>query len=216
LLVRFADTNLETAVARAQWLRQQLAKEDVPRLGERVLGAGNLLLRLVSDSAEDLDEVAARVRRCAASREDSAPATPLDAPAAAEAIRQEHRIAVRYGGDEGPDLGAVAQAAGLTPERVVELHSEAAYRVAFIGFSPGFPYLIGLPPELRLARRPVPRPAVRAGSVAIAGPFAGVYPSPTPAGWHVIGHTQARLFDFTASPPAWLAPGDRVRFAALP
>jgi KipI family sensor histidine kinase inhibitor len=123
-----------------------------------------------------------------------------------------HVIEVRYGGEDGPDLLAVAAETGLSPERVVELHSGAEYRVAFVGFCPGFPYLVGLPRELELPRLASPRARVPAGSVAIAGAFSAIYPSATPGGWRLLGRTDATLFDFAATPPAALAPGDRVRF----
>jgi KipI family sensor histidine kinase inhibitor len=124
----------------------------------------------------------------------------------------EHRFEVAYGGAEGPDLAAVASAAGLSEREAVALHAGAHYTVAFVGFSPGFPYLLGLPPALRLPRRQAPRPRVAAGSVAVAGPFAGIYPQATPGGWHLLGRTEATLFDPHREQPALLAAGDRVRF----
>lgn len=214
LLVRFHDTELETAVARAHRLDRYLDSEQGARSGERILGAGNLLLSFSADAgadaAESLDAVARELRHAVA-RLAAVPGEPTE-PAAATG--REHRFEVRYGGEDGPDLDAVARQLAMTPERVVELHSGALYKVGFIGFSPGFPYLLGLPDELRLGRRDVPRHRVPAGSVAIAGPFAGIYPSTTPGGWHLVGRTAACLFDPTVSPPAGLAPGDRVRFVA--
>ncbi len=206
LLVRFVDVELERAVERAWRLDARLAREPLPPGTERVLGAGNLLLRFERAAGLDLGELAARLERLAAPERRRGDAGRRGA--------REHRFAVDYGGAAGPDLDAVAAAAGLAPERVVELHAGALYRVAFLGFSPGFPYLVGLPRELELARRDTPRPRVPAGSVAIAGPFAGIYPSATPGGWHLLGRTEARLFDPAAVPPAALAPGDLVRFEA--
>ncbi|MCZ7651749.1 MAG: 5-oxoprolinase subunit PxpB [Thermoanaerobaculia bacterium] len=129
-----------------------------------------------------------------------------------ESAGTEHRFAVAYGGAGGPDLAAVAAAAGLSGREAVALHAGALYTVAFVGFSPGFPYLLGLPPALRLPRRQAPRPRVPAGSVAVAGPFAGIYPQATPGGWHLLGHAETALFDPRREPPALLAAGDRVRF----
>jgi inhibitor of KinA len=123
-------------------------------------------------------------------------------------------IPVRYGGDAGPDLADVAHHTGLTPERVVELHSAASYAVYFLGFSPGFPYLGGLSPELATPRLPSPRKRVPAGSVAIGGSQTGIYPADSPGGWRIIGRTPLRLFDPEASPPALLRAGDQVRFVA--
>jgi KipI family sensor histidine kinase inhibitor len=125
-------------------------------------------------------------------------------------------IPVRYGGEFGPDLEDVAAHAGLTPERVIELHSGAAYLVYFLGFSPGFPYLGGLPAELATPRLRAPRPSVPAGSVAIGGSQTGIYPTASPGGWRIIGRTPARLFDPDAEPPTLLQMGDRVRFVPVP
>lgn len=113
---------------------------------------------------------------------------------------------------DGEDLRELSRAAGLAPEEFARRHASAQYRVAFIGFSPGFPYLTGLPRELAAPRLPEPRPRVAPGSIAIGGPYTGVYPSATPGGWRLIGRTSVRLFDESAQPPALLAPGDRVRF----
>lgn len=121
-------------------------------------------------------------------------------------------LRVRYGGDDGPDLPAVAAALGRSEEEVIALHAGASYVVGAIGFSPGFPYLLGLPSELHLPRRATPRPRVPAGSVAIAAGQAGIYPQATPGGWHLIGRTETVLFALERTPPALLAVGDQVRF----
>ena len=118
------------------------------------------------------------------------------------------RLPVVY---DGEDLADVAQRAGLPPSELARRHAAARYRVAFVGFAPGFAYLFGLPPELASPRRATPRPRVPAGSVAIGGAWTGVYPSASPGGWRLIGRTSAVLFDAAADPPSLLAPGDRVR-----
>ena len=121
-------------------------------------------------------------------------------------------IAVRYGGADGPDLDDVAATCGLRPADVVELHAGARYRVLFLGFAPGFGYLGGLPAALATPRRTSPRERIPAGSVAIAGEHSAVYPLAMPGGWHLIGRTDAILFDPRADPPALLRPGAAVRF----
>lgn len=125
-------------------------------------------------------------------------------------------IPVRYGGEFGPDLEDVARHHGLTPGRVVDLHSAAEYEVYFVGFSTCFPYLGGLPAELATPRLAAPRKLVPAGSIGIAGAQAGVYPLASPGGWRLIGRTPERLFDPAAEPPALLRMGDRVRFVRSP
>lgn len=113
---------------------------------------------------------------------------------------------------DGADLPEVAEQAGLHPDQVVALHSEVEYVVRFCGFSPGFAYLDGLDTRLQVPRRAEPRTRVPAGSVAVAGEFAGVYPRPSPGGWRLLGRTDTALWDATRDPPALLAPGTRVRF----
>lgn len=113
---------------------------------------------------------------------------------------------------DGADLAEVAELTGLTAEEVVARHGAAEYTVAYLGFSPGFGYLTGLDPVLRLPRRRTPRTSVPAGSVAIAGPYAAVYPSASPGGWWLLGRTGLALWDVRRDPPSLLGPGDRVRF----
>jgi KipI family sensor histidine kinase inhibitor len=133
----------------------------------------------------------------------------------ADAVERTLEIPVRYGGEYGPDLEDVARHTGLSAERVVELHASAEYLVYFLGFSPGFPYLGGLPAQLATPRLAAPRTRVPGGSVAIGGSQTGIYPMDSPGGWRIIGRTPLRLFDAGASPPALLAIGDRVRFTPI-
>jgi KipI family sensor histidine kinase inhibitor len=123
-------------------------------------------------------------------------------------------ITVRYGGSQGPDLSDVAEWLELSEAEVVRLHQSVEYRVYMLGFSPGFAYLGLLPARLELPRRETPRSRVPAGSVAIAARQTAVYPLATPGGWHLIGRTDAVLWDTARQPPALLAPGARVRFVA--
>ncbi|MFJ9798950.1 allophanate hydrolase subunit 1 [Streptomyces sp. NPDC101145] len=118
-------------------------------------------------------------------------------------------VAVRY---DGPDLAEVAGLWGVAPEEVGRVHAGVEYRVAFCGFAPGFGYLTGLPERYAVPRRDTPRTAVPAGSVALAGPYTGVYPRASPGGWQLIGTTDAVLWDPAREPAALLAPGLRVRF----
>lgn len=126
--------------------------------------------------------------------------------------RAERRLAVRYGGSSGPDLLEAAAQLGLSPAQLVEAHAAPRYEVACLGFLPGFAYLLGLPAELALPRREVPRLRVPAGSVGIGGEQTGIYPLDSPGGWQLIGHCAQPLFDATAAPPSLLLPGDWLRF----
>ncbi len=112
-------------------------------------------------------------------------------------------IPVRY---NGPDLPFVAETHRLTTTQVIDLHTSTEYLVAFLGFAPGFAYLLGLPLQLATPRLEKPRAQVPAGSVGIAGQQTGIYPAASPGGWRLIGETQMPL------PADWAMPGDRIRF----
>jgi KipI family sensor histidine kinase inhibitor len=122
------------------------------------------------------------------------------------------RVPVVYDGD---DLGEVAERTGLTMDEVVAAHTAPTYRVVMLGFTRAFPYLSGLDPRLHLPRRDSPRPRVPPGSVAIAGDQAGIYPSASPGGWHLLGRTDLALFDPHRDPPNLFAAGMLVRFEAV-
>lgn len=113
---------------------------------------------------------------------------------------------------DGLDLDSTAALAGLTVREVIDLHCAAPYTVSFLGFAPGFAYLVGLHPSLELPRLSSPRGLVPKGAVAIAESYSAVYPNPSPGGWRLIGRTELNLWDPSAPEPALLQPGDRVRF----
>jgi KipI family sensor histidine kinase inhibitor len=113
---------------------------------------------------------------------------------------------------DGPDLAEVAELTGRAVPALVEALTAVELTVAFGGFAPGFAYLTGLPDDLHVPRRATPRTRVPAGSVALAGAFAGAYPQASPGGWQLIGRTDAVLFDVDREPPALLVPGTPVVF----
>ncbi len=124
-------------------------------------------------------------------------------------------IPVCYEGEFALDAARIASETKLPFTKIIELHCSIEFKVAGIGFTPGFPYLAGLPEKLRVPRLPTPRTKVPAGSVGIANAQAGIYPFESPGGWNIIGRTPLRLFDPTTTPPALLTPGDRVRFRQI-
>jgi|KBSMisStandDraft_5_1062788.scaffolds.fasta_scaffold00729_9 KipI family sensor histidine kinase inhibitor len=124
-------------------------------------------------------------------------------------------IPVCYDLEFAPDLANVAQHLRLGPEQVVALHAAGEYRVYFLGFSPGFAYLGGVPQALHVPRLATPRTHVKAGSVGLAGEQTGIYPNDSPGGWQVIGRTPQRMFDPSHVPASRLRPGDRVRFRRI-
>ncbi len=124
-------------------------------------------------------------------------------------------IPTLYGGDFGPDIGFVAENAGMSESEVITIHSSADYLVYAMGFSPGFPYLGGLDPRLNTPRLTTPRTLIPGGSVGIAETQTGAYPVASPGGWQLIGRTPLKLFEPESDPPAIINAGDRVRFVPL-
>jgi len=187
------DTALNTrAIALAAALKM---RRDVR---QAIAGYASVTVQFDPDQATH-ESVAAAIERLAAKR-----------PPMAEPGRL-HRIPVTY---DGPDIESVATRLDLSPEQIAEIHTRPIYRVFLVGFVPGWAYLGPLAEELELPRRHVPRTQVPAGSVAIAGRQTGIYPLPTPGGWHLIGRTKVRLFLPDSDPPCLFRAGDRVKFFA--
>jgi KipI family sensor histidine kinase inhibitor len=179
---------------------QLLISRNFPEVESIIPADDSILLVLKSG-----DEISARLRA----------ALEMSLDLRSQAANRLHRVVVSYGGKAGPDLAALAERAGLSQQDWIAQHAAAEYRVAFLGFQPGFPYLAGLPEKLRAPRRAEPRVRVPGGSLAIGGSYAGIYPKSGPGGWQIVGVTEAVLFDPRRSRPALFAPGDRVRFEAL-
>jgi len=171
-------------------------------LRDIVPGPGSLMLELAPDTGLSLATLTERLEYCWSQLQEEPPARPA-----------EVSIAVRYGGEYGPDLDTVARHSGLSPREVIRRHAAGTYDVLCLGFQPGFPYLHGLDPCLATPRRDTPRSRIPAGAVAIGDDRTGIYPSGSPGGWQIIGRTSATLFDATNErQPTLLLPGDRVRF----
>jgi KipI family sensor histidine kinase inhibitor len=192
-------TRLDTALnARAIALAAALKKRRDVR--QAIAGYASVTVQFDPDQTSH-EALGAAIKRLASKR-----------PPMAEPGRL-HRIPVIY---DGPDMEAVSVVLGLAPSMIVEIHTRPIYRVFLVGFVPGWGYLGPLPEELELPRRQVPRTKVPAGSVAIAGRQTGIYPLPTPGGWHLIGRTSVRLFLPDSDPPCLFRAGDRVKFFAAP
>jgi KipI family sensor histidine kinase inhibitor len=188
LLLECDDANQVEA-----WRRELHRRRDTGSLvaAEIVPGARTVLLDGVPDVAALADRIA------------TWPPPPAAEPAAGQLLD----IPVLF---DGPDLPFVASLWGVD---VVERLCTTQLRVAFCGFSPGFAYLTGLPSSLAVPRLDSPRSRVPAGSVGLAGPYVGIYPTASPGGWRLVGRTDLVLFDTDRDPPALLTPGTRVSLA---
>lgn len=205
LRIEFGPGDGQPGVARARRLAEALADDPPPGLVEAVPAFGTVTVfydrRRVADFAAWCDSLVERAE---------ALATEPDRGGG-----REYVIPVCYAREWAPDLDQVAARAGLSAAEVVARHSAAEYRVAAVGFTPGFPYLSGLPAALHTPRRATPRAVVPAGSVGIGGNRTGIYPLASPGGWNLIGRTPLTLFNPRNEPPALLGVGDRVRFQAI-
>ncbi|MEC4018529.1 5-oxoprolinase subunit B family protein [Streptomyces sp. H27-D2] len=182
----------EAAEALHAELLRRAAAGTLPPIREIVPAAGTVLLNGLDEPQRLAAELTGwRIPPLSRTRQDS-----IEVP-------------VRY---DGPDLAAVAELWGVTPQEVVRIHSGVEFRVAFCGFAPGFGYLTGLPERYHVPRRATPRTRVPVGSLALAGPYTGVYPRASPGGWQLIGTCDAVLWDPAREPAALFAPGTLVRF----
>lgn len=188
LLIECADSD-QVAAVRAELLAR---RPDLPPFDDLVPAERTVLI----DGLEDPAPLASELARWTFAEHPAGAGPSITLP-------------VEY---DGCDLADVARAWGLTAHEAADFHAGLEYRVAFCGFAPGFAYLTGLPERYHLPRRPTPRTSVPPGSVAVAGPYTGVYPRSSPGGWHLIGTTTATLWDLSRSEPALLTPGTRVRF----
>ena len=198
---------IDPAVVEHVW---SLHAELKPQIGESILDVvpayASVLVRF-NPSVAQLALVMATVRGAMESARDAPSTTPRTID-----------LGVFFGPEHALDLGDVAERIGLKPDEVVSTFCEPTYRVAFLGFTAGFPYLIGLPAKLDLPRHATPRVRVPAGSVGFAAGQCGIYPRMSPGGWRILGKTNASIFDPDRERPALFQPGDAVRFhpAATP
>jgi KipI family sensor histidine kinase inhibitor len=138
--------------------------------------------------------------------------TLLDTPAPTDDPKRHWRVPVSYGGEFGIDLENLARTHDLSTSELIRLHVEARYRVAMIGFTPGFAYLSGLDSGLATPRRPSPRPTTPAGSISLGGQQAGIQCLAGPSGWHLLGRTPVRTFQPRREPMFLMEPSDTVSF----
>jgi len=204
LLVELGAGIDPTVNNRVQRLHQILARENLYGVVETVPAYGSLLVVY--------DPLQAAPEALALQIEDLCEFDAADEP---EELHRLIEVPVVYGGEDGPDLDAVAAYHGLTDEEVIRLHTGTAYRVYMIGFTPGFPYMGQLPEALDTPRRETPRTHIPKGSVAIAQRQTGIYPVVSPGGWQIIGRTPLELFDPLQNKPSLMVMGDEVRFTSI-
>jgi inhibitor of KinA len=205
LLVDFAEESSDPAelLDRALSAVEAIARANIPGIIEITSAYQSVAVFLSHHGFED-GSLTERISQTVASAEK-----------APRLRHQEIEIPVCYDQDFALDMKRVGNETKLTFSQVVELHCSAVFTVVCLGFMPGFPYLAGLPDELHVPRLATPRTKVPAGSVAIAGPQAGIYPFDSPGGWNIIGRTPLKLFDTDQNRPTFFSAGDRVRFRPI-
>lgn len=199
-LIELPD-RLDAAVnARAIAIADSIECARLPSVTDIVVGFRTVMVH-VDPFGDRPDDLATRLQSLAAA---PAGVAPPQGPLV--------RVPVCYDTPYALDLDDVAAFGGCTPDEVVALHVAQEYRVYVVGFVPGFAYMARVDPRLAVPRRSSPRLKVPAGSVAVAAGQTGVYPAPTPGGWHVIGRTPIKPYDPGRDEPFLFRPGCRVRF----
>ena len=191
------DAWLADAVESPAAWADALRAMDVPGIEEIVPAESTVVVRCSRDRHEAIGDLLDHVVPMERTSDAAAPLT----------------IDVVY---DGPDIAELASAARVSVDDVVRLHVTGTYEVAFCGFSPGFGYLRGVDRRLHVPRRSTPRVSVPTGSIGVAAGYTCVYPSPSPGGWYLNGHTTATLWDADLDPPSRLLPGRPVRFRRVP
>ncbi len=177
-----------------------MEKTDLTGIMEMVPSYNELMI-YYQPGVIDFQQLTGHIRK-AESKMESMPAPPA----------RRVYVPVCYGGEEGPDLGHVAETAQQTEENVIKIHTGNDLLVYMLGFSPGFCYLGGMDARIACPRKATPRLAVPAGSVGIAGNQTGIYPITSPGGWQIIGRTPLLPFRPDAEEPFLFKAGDRIRF----
>jgi 5-oxoprolinase (ATP-hydrolysing) subunit B len=199
IAVEFARAIDDNANQRVLALDRAIAAAPIPGVTETVPTYRSLLVHF--DPVQiDFEALGAKLAALA------------ELPVAPAARTRRWRVPVTYGGANGIDLEDVAKSLNITPEEVVARHAGGHYRVAMIGFTPGWSYLSGLDKSLHMPRRLNPRVFTPAGTISIGGVQAGIQCLAAPSGWHLLGRTAVRTFQLHRDPVFLTEPGDRVTF----
>ena len=202
ITVEFSRNIDDAANQRVLALDRALADEQVAGVTETVPTYRSLLVHY-DPVAIDFDTLGAKLADMA-----QRPVPPLTKT-------RRWRIPVSYGGEHGIDLEDVARTLNTTPDEIVARHVAGDYRVAMIGFTPGWSYLSGLEKFLHMPRRQNPRLLTPAGTVSVGGVQAGIQCLAGPSGWHLLGRTPVRTYQLHRNPIFLLEPGDRITFSAI-
>jgi len=143
------------------------------------------------------------------------PSLEQEAVRRGEAVLSVFELPVCY--EMGEDWPRIETLSGRSKTHWIAKHSEKAYRVAAIGFLPGFVFLDGLDEALHVPRLERPRRQVPEGTIGIGGHQTGWYAISSPGGWNSIGRTPVPLLDIqnTDGSATPVQVGDWVRFRPI-
>ena len=202
ITVEFSRTIDAEANRRVLALDRSLAQQPLAGITETVPTYRSLLVHY-DPGQVDFDSLGGKILALA------------ERPVPATTKTRRWRIPVVYGGEHGIDLEDVAKALNTTPDDIVARHVAGDYRVAMIGFTPGWSYLSGLADFLHMPRRQNPRLLTPAGTVSIGGVQTGVQCLAGPSGWHLLGQTAVRTYQLHRDPTYLLEPGDNITFTPV-
>ncbi|MDQ6780828.1 MAG: allophanate hydrolase subunit 1 [Candidatus Eremiobacteraeota bacterium] len=201
VLVRLGEGLIEQAVVERVWAACELIRDAVTAGVADVVPAYDTVLVRFDPKVVGMATILACVRGAL-----------LGSLSGRQMAPRRFRVGVCFDDESGPDIGDVCEQLQISAQQLVERFCAAHYRVAFLGYTAGFPYMLGLPASLAVSRLGTPRRRVAMGSVAIAAGQCGIYPRATPGGWRLIGRTGGEVFSAGQTPPALFAPGDAVDF----
>lgn len=201
-MVAFADEISLEVNGQVHALARAIEEKKLPWIEDLVVAYSTLLVEFdpLAITFADVERVVRDAQSSGLAREQTEP--------------RHIELPTMYGGCYGRDVPEIARLKGMTEEEVIRLHSSATFTVYMLGFSPGLPYMGGLPPQLELPRLSTPRERVPEGTVAIANQTV-IYALTSPGGWWWVGRTPIKMFDPTKDPPTYLAAGDKVRFVPI-
>ena len=124
-----------------------------------------------------------------------------------------HSIPVWFSDSE--DWTSIVSHSQQSKEAFIHQLLELEFSVAMFGFLPGFVYLDGLPEQMQIPRKSTPSTQMLPNTLAIGGPYLGIYSLPSPGGWNSIGQIACHIFDRQQDPPLLIGYNDRFRFSQV-
>ena len=122
-----------------------------------------------------------------------------------------------------PNLEFVAEFNKMGVDALIQMHTSTAYRVIYLGFTPGLPCFVPIEPASRITcpKYDIPRTRTPRGTLGIGGILQCLYSLESPGGYQMLGRTPLLIYDLKRSNPVFendivlFRPGDRIVFFSI-